>query len=167
MADTYFFEIPVYAWSQEDHRREQATVRDEWTSAGREMGQNDSEHYGELGVSIQVGYPWQYNCIVGWLRIMADGSSIKTYVWWTKAQRIRHKPTMNPPAHVYEQHHRQIAELHVRYQSSADIYEALLDDIRSASKERPLRGSYVDLSCFLATGPHVDWCAALDNAPAP
>jgi hypothetical protein len=139
-------------------------MRQRWTEAGRESGWDRPERYGEIGVQTLASYAWRFNSVVGWLCIMADGAALKTYVWWTDRQRIGRRLTRWPVAHRYSLLLRQVAEVHLGYQTSREVFDELLEGIEIASRHAPLKGSYVDLSCFRATGPYVDWLAALDNA---
>jgi hypothetical protein len=158
--DTYLFEIPIHAWTFDDHLRMLEEVRKKWAESS--AAGDDPERYARIGLSIH-GYPWEYNEVVGWLRLMADGWYIKVYLWWTREKRIARRLRRTPTVRRFE-YFGKVAEIQSEYMSNEDIYEALREDLVRQQSEWPIRRSHVDLGRFDALAPYVDWRGALAAA---
>ncbi|MFQ5676616.1 MAG: hypothetical protein ACE5G1_12015 [bacterium] len=103
------------------------------------------------------GGPWRFNQTVGWLRMSFAGSQIRADLWFTRAKKLLRRPR-----------HRQFSligkvfELHCwPDQSSKQIYESVLNELKQFQKK--FRGGrlVLDLECFSNLGPHVNWCTLI------
>lgn len=158
-----FYDLPVYRLPAEDYERRVDEFVESYINAEsmrdfyeRNPGQATAardrwrRHYGGA---------WQYNEIIGFIRLHFLGTQIRGEWWSVNATRItktRHKQ--------FEwQTHKLVPEIDVPGgATSAEIYDLIteyLDDCR-----RQLRGRFIDSSLLEKVGPYVDWRSLLDDA---
>lgn len=117
-------------------------------------------------------HPWIYNQVIGWVRLMQDGTSAKAYLFPvtspTRPGGVRRsyprgfRPfpfTNGHPTHKLFEHHAFPTD------SNADIYAALRAELaKLLISGGDLAHRYLDTEAFEAVGPVVDWHAALFSA---
>lgn len=152
--DYHFFEIAIYRCRVETHTHEQERAKQkymEFFEASRESAPSsyerasswfDSEHW----------YPWQYNEVIGWLRLYTLGSQIRGELWMAKAKR-----------HVAGGRRRffymgKAFELHTfPSQTDGEIQAEVMQELEQFSKEPSRRSRYLDLECFEVAAPAINW----------
>ncbi len=93
MRDKYIFDIPVYRKSPSEFDAEinTAVARrvEHIVSYDPERHQLDRETHQRLhhAVIAESGGPWQFNQIVGWLRLFVEGGGIGGHPWGVDAKR--------------------------------------------------------------------------------
>jgi hypothetical protein len=94
MRDQYIFDIPVYRLTSDEFDAEielHLARRIKWLrsfdpqqrplSPAKKDQQRDE-------IIVDSGGPWQFNQVIGWLRLFAEGQTIGCHLWWLKAKRI-------------------------------------------------------------------------------
>jgi len=156
--EKYFFEIPVYripeeryyaeledyiqkhlhsGWPQQDALMQEALLkRPELTDIYRES----------------YGGAWNYNEIIGYIRLFFLGTQIRGEYWGTEAKRKRRSrkkifkfKTWNLAPEI---------DLHWETESSA-IFAKVREYVAGCSKI--LKGRYIDIRPLMVIGPYVDW----------
>jgi len=179
--DAYVFELAVYrvdrgAWERDASLRIEAREKASLTTLldlGKEPSAHDRSRVKELALHVECPYDWQYNEVIGWIRLMWDGPSpvIKGYLWQVGkktlqggASRRRYQRGFIPFPFVYgEPLFKVLEEWFDRGQTDLQIYEQLRTGlIRVVGATGYLPRRHLDLRVFDALAPHVRWRAMLD-----
>jgi len=166
MRDKYIFDIPVYRKSPSEFDAEiniaMARRVENIVSYDPERRQLDRETHQRLhhAVIAESGGPWQFNQIVGWLRLFVEGGKIGCHPWWVDAKRLsrrmRHK-------RLYLKTTSDVLGIHLRNESSHEIFDILLKRLSEKAEEPPYKNRYVDLDVFRRVGPFIDWRGMIDQ----
>lgn len=78
----YFLDIPIYRCPSEKHEEEMEKEKSGWEET------NTLKQYFER----EIWYPWLYNDIVGFIRLLVHGKSIKGELWFDRAKRVQKHP---------------------------------------------------------------------------
>src|SRR5258708_2596595 len=155
----YFFDIPVYRLTKEKYEAEQKAHIESMmfeTDASSPRGR-----YYRDQLWKRYGGPWQFNEIIGYIRLHFLGTQIEGEWWRVDAKRVtrtRKKLFLNEHWKVvYE-------EVISEGSTSIEINWLILFYLKRAQEDKNLKRFYVDTSVFERTGPHVDWEAVLDKS---
>jgi hypothetical protein len=139
-----------------------------------EPSEDDRRRAHSLAVGLKSPRGWQYNDLIGWVRLRADSSGpvIKAYLW--KVGNKNDEPRRayrrgftafpfldgGPGSKVFD-------EWIDDRRDDREIY----DDLRSSLKwvvsaSGPLRRRYIDLRIFDVVGPHIEWRRLLGLDPS-
>ena len=95
--------------------------------------------------------PWEFNQVVGWLRIYRLGSQLRGELWYMSAKRPGRQLTKK---HFSE--HGKVFELPTfRGQSSTEVFESLSEAVSEFERSWPK--FVVDRRQFDVLGPSIDW----------
>jgi len=159
MRNQYIFDIPIYRKTKDDFDAEietHVTKRiKEIISCDPEERPLDHQVIQRLHQSIiaDFGGTWQFNQIVGWLRLYVEGNNVGCHLWWVDKRinrRMRNKRLyLQSPSDI----------LHARFtkESSRKIYEKLLLRLIELSEGTTYKNRYLDLDVFQRIGPLIDW----------
>ena len=166
MRDKYIFDIPIYRKTKDDFNAEIETEFAKhvgWMISSdphQRPLNSETKIRGKDSIIREYGGPWQFNQIIGWLRLFAEGYTIGGHLWWVDAQRLNRKMRnkrlkLTTPSDV----------LHVRFsnESSTEIFNKLLERLTAITKESKYKKRYIDLDVFCHVGPFIDWRALLDK----
>ncbi len=159
MDDYYIFDIPIYRCTQKEYETAQdAAVEKQLV---RILDDQDILRESQPGTCERIrgttshafGGPWQFNQIIGWLRLFAEGMKVGGHLWMAKGFRYsRRMPKktlyLTTPSNV-------LATRFLGESTSKEIFEHTLDHIDAFAKQ--LRTRFLDLSVFRRVGPHIDW----------
>lgn len=154
------FEVPIYRCSskqfleQMDQDVEQHLKWLEAASGGitrdqapRTFGLSE-EHFRK-----SYGGPWEYNQVVGWLRICARHGVIWGEAWFVDAKRIRRK--------MSKKHFVKLGTLfEIRdcsEESSEVVFGRILAEIDSVQRQKAFRRRHFELRPLKRIGPAVNW----------
>jgi hypothetical protein len=160
MRDQYIFDIPIYRNSKDDFYTEidsSFEKRVEWIiSHDPERRPLDHEVRQRVHHSViaEFGGPWQFNQIVGWLRLFVEGNTIGCHPWWVDAKRINRRMRNK---RLYLQTPSDILQARFRNESPNEIYSILLERLVRLSKDNSYNNLYIDLDVFRRIGPFIDW----------
>jgi choline dehydrogenase-like flavoprotein len=159
IAERYFLEIPIYrvsrdAFHAQFNRDQNAHLERQRVLGGVQPGQLPDW---EMGVRDRFwaayGTPWQYNQVVGWLRLFRLGTQLRGDLWLVHAKRYAR--TM---AH---KHYRLVGKAFEMWLSSddsdADIVAQLRGEFAEIERAYKTRNLVLDLECFNNIAPHVRW----------
>jgi hypothetical protein len=174
--DTYIFEVAVYrvapdAWAADTTRRVEA--REEaylaaWFDYGKEPSANNRMRANSIARYIERPYGWQYNEVIGWVRLLWDGPGpvIKGYLWQVGKKTVeggearrRYQRGFIPFPFVYgEPIYKVVEEWFDASQTDSEIYEQLRAGLmRIVDRNGDLPGRHIDLRIFDAVAPYLRW----------
>lgn len=156
--DHHFFEIGIYRCPIDQHTDELARDKQKYLEPLERIKSVASESYANAGdwFDREHWYPWRYNDVIGWLRLYRLGSQIRGELWFVKAKQI----TRGLKKHFFYLGKAFELSFHPS-QSEEDIRIEVLTELRRVAGERPIKGRYLDLECFLAASPMLRWRAIL------
>ena len=166
MRDKYIFDIPVYRKSHDEFDAEIDTAMakrvEHIISHDPQRRRPDRETHQRLhhAVIAESGGPWQFNQIVGWLRLFVEGDKIGCHPWWVDAKRLSRRMRQK---RLYLQTTSDVLGVRLRNESSNEIYDILLKRLSEKAEEQPYKNRYVDLDIFRRVGPFIDWREMIDQ----
>jgi hypothetical protein len=160
----YFFDIPVYRLAEDEYYRARAAFADEVMtrnplpttppkpSEALTLSQQDAAFLAHLCDSY--GGSWQYNEIIGYLRLHLLGTQIRAEYWRVAAKRIvRTRRKL-----IEFRHWKAVPEDELPLEgTNAEIYQAVLNHVAQCKHE--LKPLHVDSNMLEAVGPYIDWRA--------
>ena len=166
MRDQYIFDIPIYRNTKDDFNTEIEThvaKRVEWIiyhDPERRPLSREVRDRQLHSVIAESGGPWQFNQIVGWLRLFAEGNTIGCHPWWVEAKRLNRKMSNK---RLYLKTFSDVLGVRFPNESSTEIFNTLLERLTEMAKEPKYKNRYVDLDFFRRIGPFIDWRRLLDR----
>lgn len=167
MQNQYIFDIPVYSTNREDFAAEVdncVAKRVEWIVSFDPQqrpltpkNRNRQFH----SVIAESGGPWQFNQVVGWLRLFAEGHTIGCHLWWVDARRLNRR--IKNRRLLYLTTSSDILGACFPHESSSEIFDALIELIDDLSSQPLFKKRYIDLDIFRRVGPFFDWRGMLDH----
>ena len=101
---------------------------------------------------------WDFNEIVGWIRLTVAKQSIVGELFWTPLKRLgrgRWKGFRYPG---------RIFELNVKPGERSElIFKNLRSRIEKLKEEHPFEKRHIDLRVLNFIGPHLDWCKLISS----
>jgi len=158
----YLFDVPVYRLPREKYEAGQKAYIESVMFETDDFRQfYESNRNQEIMMRDHLwkryGGPWQFNEIIGYIRLHFFGTQIRGEWWRVGAKRVartRTKILVNRGWKVvYEE---EIPD----GSASNDIYLLILSYLERAQNDEHLKRFYVDTSVFERIGPHIDWVAA-------
>lgn len=166
MRDQYVFDIPVYRSTSDEFDKEIdmcVTTRVKWIESygPQQRPLNQEMRDRQLhSVIAESGGPWQFNQVVGWLRLFVEGSTIGCHLWWVDAKRLNRRMRKK---RLYLTTFSDVLGAWFPDQSSSEIFEKLDSRLSDITRRPPYVNRYVDLSVFHRLGPFIDWRGMLDR----
>lgn len=154
--DMYFFDIPIYRCTLSKHTQEMITEKTNLlkTLNPSEFARNNQDLYADFGdyFDRHVWYSWRYNDIIGWIRLFVCGTQLRGDLWWVNTQRIvrRGKKDFRYSGKAFESQN-------LENETSDEIFETLCNCLKMLSKDRPIKGRYIDMELIMTLGPYVNW----------
>ena len=167
MRGEYIFDLPVYRCTKERHDKElteavEAHLKHCFDDHGLERS-SDPQTITNITAHAQhaFGGPWEFNEIVGWVRLFPESHGIGAPVWFTEGKKLTRKMRKRFHLRTWSNclwtHFPPPAE-------NPEIYERVLQALESLAKRDPLDGRVLDLSVFKLTGPYIDWRRLIEEA---
>jgi hypothetical protein len=154
--EVYFFDVPVYRLPEDRYYTERSAFVERLM---RPIGdtQLDAEFRGHL--EQMYGGPWQFNEIIGYIRLFFLGSQVRGEYWGV--QRKRFVRTRKKTMLWLEQ--KLVPEMEIPSNaSSAETLKIISEYLRRCKAH--LKGRVVDDSLFATLGPFVNWNALIASA---
>ena len=165
----YFYDVPVYRlpkekyYSQMEQHIEDKLVP-KTSSLVDKMRKSDNENpngndWFRSHLATSFGGAWQYNEIIGYIRLHFLGTQIrgeyhavnKKRIVKTRKKQIEYITSKLAP------------EIDLpRYSTSKEIYKLIIQYLYGCKKE--LKNRYIDMEIFKVIGQHVDWLSFYKNA---
>lgn len=152
----YFFDIPIYRLSPEKYSIElnryltkklSSPDMSTFLKSNPKIALQNEEFFTQ-----QFGGMWEYNEIIGYIKLYILGSQIRGEYSLVKAKRITR--TRNKQFKYLSDKIEPELELPI-FDSNDVIYSRILDYINNCKKK--LNNRFVDTSLFEIVGPHIDW----------
>jgi hypothetical protein len=147
MFDSYMFDLAVYRCTQakyETARHQTTAKRMERSGLSRERSP-DSYRNAEEAFCDSYGGPWEFNEIVGWIRLYVRASHVGAHLWWVDAKRLQ--PKMRKTFYL--------TSLNSIFDTgfapavaSDEIFSNTLSKLEKLATEKRFKGRYVDLQPF-------------------
>lgn len=157
----YFFDIPVYRLpldkyvaGQEAYIHSRMYSNDDVRELFKQNRGLEAKEHDRL--FKLYGGPWQFNQIIGYIRLQFDGTQILGEWWKVDAKRVTRtgrKVFVMVDWKVVDE------EEIPKGSTSTQIYDLILLYLERAQHEK-LKGYYIDTSVLERIGPHVNWEAA-------
>ena len=146
----YFFDLPVYRIPRERYYEERETFLDKHSSSKGDSAIRDH-------LQRVYGGPWEFNEIIGYIKLHFLGSQIRGEYFAVRRKRI-----VRTRRKLLEFQTWKLApEISVNPESSVTILESIYSYIGACRKEIPRR--YIDTEMFDALAPFVNWKALYDT----
>ena len=151
-----FFDIPVYRLSCAKYEAErEASIPKEVDDMEEapEAWKRLRAHYRE-----KYGGSWQFNEIIGFIRLHVLGTQIRGEWWRVTSKRV----TRTRTKHFEFRDWKITDEEDIPQRSTnAEIYALIIKYLKRAQNEKHIKRFHLDTSIFERIGPHVDWNALL------
>ncbi len=159
MVERYFFEIAVYSYDSDtfyDKREKhvQKYLDDLVERSGgitREQSP-DTFTFAERRLLDEYG-TWQYNQVVGWIRLYVLGDQIRGEYWFVDAKQIR--PNLTKKRYIWNG--KAFELILFPNSSSVEIYQEVDAALQQLYQEEPFRGRFIDLTSFHNLGQFINW----------
>jgi hypothetical protein len=167
MRDYYIFDIPIYRTTSRKFYSEIDVINEKMINKILSISPNmtklppdDEMRIKDHIIQANCG-PWQFNQIIGWLRLYIEGSGIGCHFWWVQVKKIYrciHKKlfrmvTLSDGLGLHLTHH----------ETSDEIYAKLCDRLNSLAREKDNRKYHFDFEVFQRIGPFIDWKSLLSS----
>lgn len=172
MGEKYFFDVPVYRLARDKYYHEFDTFKARLDIA---LCPEDSPYTEEIRARIKAeaqsnvamqdhrrqlyGGCWEFNEIIGYIRLHFLGSQVRGEYYGVSKKRIVRTRTKTFDFQTWKL----APEVQISCPPTrALILEAIREYLTDCKKELPMR--YVDTSMFEAIADHVDWAALLHSS---
>lgn len=155
MRDKILLDIPIYRSTEDVHYDWVEKQTQPYVDAALKRGEGEDDAR-RMAQRILGPHPWDFNQVVGWVRIIQDGDSIKGYLYWTTAERI----SPRRDCHRYQEKWK-VLELWTADEPNEAIAAQLIEEIDVVEREDPIKGRYMDRRVFDLLCPNIDWRTVL------
>ena len=169
ISNNYFFTLPVYRLHKEKyyqdmnmHIENELRPKSELEEVIYKKAYNkDAEFYNIRKFSLIQNYGgcWEFNEIIGYVKLYFYGNQIRGEYWAVKAKKIvkSRKKQFEIKTH----------KLHVALTIEDDTNNGILCKIEEyiSGCENKLRERYVDKQEFIKLAPHIDWAKLYKKIP--
>ena len=162
MKENYFYDVPVYRLSRERYYKDMDKYINKNMYSGSPNHIKMTEEFyrkepsqklaQEDRLQISYGGAWEYNEIIGYIRLYFFGTQIRGEYWGVNAKKI-----VRSRKKFFEHKTWKLAseiELHWDPDSSS-IFSQILKYLERCKKE--LKNRYIDTRNLEVVGPYVDW----------
>ena len=163
--DKFFCTLPVYRVTEEKYYKDREKYLEESLYLGCDteltrqfFAENPSQKtMAEEHLIFKYGGPWEFNEVIGYIKLHFVGTQIRGEYWSVEAKKI-----VRTRKKIFKYRtHKLATEKSVDISSNSNIYDTVVNYIESCKKE--LKGRYVDDSLFLTTGKFIDWKSLINS----
>jgi hypothetical protein len=165
----FFFDIPVYRLPKEKYYAERETYIEKqmYGTDPNEIAlrkafyerNKDSAILFRDHLEKTYGGPWDFNEIVGYIRLHFLGSQIRGELWMVSKKRL---VRTRQKLFLY-QTHKVVPEKDIPFPASnEEIYGVIFEYLEDTKRE--LKGRFIDTSTFERLGKYIDWNALRNHA---
>ena len=152
--DHYFMVLPVYRISEEiyyselnSHIEKQVKIADFVQDEDSDIRRSFDQH-----LRSTYGGAWEFNEIIGFIKLYFFGSQIRGEYWATKAKRM----TKTRKKEYEYKTHKLYMELSIRGKTNESILATVKEYILGCKRELNRR-CHIDLREFESLAPHINW----------
>lgn len=148
-----FFDLPVYRVSEDQYYADLEKFADERVeAAGGPDRDPDTVAQIREHAKVNFGGPWQYNEIIGYIRLHFVGSQIRGEYFAPSSSRV----VKTRKKVFWRQTHKLAPEVSIPFTpTSEQIFDLIKEYVDDCQKELPRR--FIDVSQLMRLGPFVDW----------
>jgi hypothetical protein len=170
MRHIFFFDLPVYRLEKDKYYSQMDKwIKTKLGATGNPIQEEIIKKYPEEKIRIGDNYrkiyggAWEYNEIIGFIRLHFWGTQIRGEYWQHKAikmMRTRRKQ------YEYVTHKLAVENNLPLIKPNREIYNKIMEYIHRCKKE--LKNRYIDISIFETIGPYINWRKLIkdeDKAP--
>lgn len=162
MKTTYFIDIPVYRLEKDKYYSQRDAYVEinlygknpEEIKKNKEfyMNNSDLERASRKRLLNSYGGPWDFNEIVGYIKLFFFGNQIRGELWQVDRKRfIRTRKKI-----IHFKSHKVVYELTIPENSSSnEIFDIISAYLNNAKKK--LKNRYMDTRHFELIGPYINW----------
>ncbi|MBE9480373.1 MAG: hypothetical protein IMY69_01605 [Bacteroidetes bacterium] len=161
MRGNYFFEIPLFLRSEQEFESEfEARIQRELKE--HERYKKYPEDYNNLVDHIRNSRyrDWEYNQIVGYLKLYRINSRIYADIW--KVERKRYSFIIDKKVFKYQASYPDWDIDLMKLKTSNEIFEKLLKELPK-DRKKLITEFHLDLRMFKTLGPYIDWVKLLEK----
>jgi len=150
IGDAYFFDLPVYRLPEAQYHGERGVFVER--HMGRLTGDSQLDEAFRGHLEQAYGGPWQFNEIIGYIRLFFLGSQVRGEYFGVQQKRIvrTRKKTM------VQLELKLVPEMEIPRDATSDQIFAVVSDYVQRCKNQ-LKKRVVDDSLLSRVGPFVDW----------
>jgi len=153
MTESFFFEIPIYRCDNIKYSQEREIRYNKYFD--QNGGKISDLELNDLFQRL-FWQPWDYNEIVGWMRLFVLGDQIRgEYYFVTSKVRIALRKKR------FEYYGKAFEESIYDDLTNHEIYNLILENLEEEKKVKPLKNRYLDLRAFDSIAKFVDWKALI------
>jgi len=155
--ERYFFEIAIYRTRRERFNKKydsdlQSYLEQSQKLSGFIRDIDNTRIHDKQSFWENYGGPWQYNQIVGWIRLYILGSQLRGDLWMMTGKRLYRK-SRNQIQLVGKVFETDITP----DESSTQIRTKLEQELEYLQKKLCKKKRFLDLECFQCLAPNIDW----------
>lgn len=162
----YILDIPVYRIGRDAIDQQFANAIDQRCNeldpseyqTQQEFESHQARIRDQLAESLHL--PWQFNQVVGWLRLYAAPSRIGAEHWFVTAKRL--SANLRKKRFLLSGGSDALQASYLN-QNSSEIFFDLIDRLQRYPLENSGKSLVLDLSTLQEIGPFVDWRALIDK----
>lgn len=159
--DKYFMVVPVYRLSMDKYYSRMAEdfekiISESWDMSFREETPNMVDNW-RRSHRLSYGGDWEFNEIIGYIKLFFMGSQIRGEYWSTVPRRKVRTRKKNFEFKA----HKLVAENDIWDKYSESILAAIEDYLSRCKKE--LKNRHIDLREFDALKKHVNWVSVYEE----
>lgn len=152
MRDIYFFDIPIFRCSLEQHQRS-------WDQKNKTWAKHIFRHENPTETELKDVEKWhrhlwssyRYGEMVGMLRLYAMGNQIRADLWFLKNKRLSNNLKNKKWAYYGKQFELTIYE----DDSNKAIFQKVLQRVKGLATDDSLKSRFIDLEAFENVGKFV------------
>ena len=169
MRAKYFYDVPVYRLSHERYYKDMGEYIKKHMCSGRPSHKKMMEDFyrreparkreAQDRLRKSYGGTWEYNEIIGYIRLYFLGTQIRGEYWGVNSKRV-----VRTRKKILECKTWKLAseiDLH-QEPDSLSIFSKIMEYLGKCQKE--LKGRYIDTENLKTIGPYVDWKSLLEDS---
>ena len=176
MSETFIFDVPIYRTAKASYNEDQKSyideclydyydypkpIRSEVVAFHRENPHSKTRYIDSL--QKQYGGPWQFNDIIGYIRLYLDGYQVWGQLWYVDVKRVVRKPRhkilicknaglgFGIPVDIHPQ------------SSNGEIFSHIMKYLDSVRSYPEFRNRFIDSALLETIGPYVDWKSLINS----
>jgi hypothetical protein len=152
------FDVPVYRLSQPEYEAKQEQYVRQNLAEGEPYPDSKGKLWWQTRFAENYGGFWQFNEIIGFIRLFFYGTQIRGEYWRVNAKRLVR--TRNK-TFVFRELNVTFGEQIPPRSSNKRIFNLILKYLKRAESDCFFRGQFIDTSILEYIGPYVDWKSLL------
>lgn len=152
MTEPFFFEVPIYRCDPHKYEEEETMKRNKYFDQYYHEESISKSELSDIFMRI-MWQPWEYNEVIGWIRLYIFGTQIRGEYYFITSKNIR-QGLKNKRFEYYGK-----AFEYSIYDDmpNSEIHQGIIDDLEEQQNEKPLKNRHLDLRAFNTIAKFIDW----------